>query len=210
MAKVSNKNSPTRPLLPLANPEYTLLATDGYYILVRSKDGQERRLLNWSTGIACEPLLGDARQKLITHVTEQQQRLSHASLTYETEVSLDAASKLLEAWGEPKGGIAFALDGMKANEMMIRAIWACQPGRIKMIVFEGAFHGRSVIECAATGKYEGIEVLKPTLEPLFIRLPFNNLGAVEKIIATKGASVAGILLEPIPGEGGVIPATSEF
>ncbi len=209
MAATPNKNAKDRPLMPLANPQFELISGKGFYLYAKNKQGKELKILNWSTGIACEPF-GSCFPAIVKPVISEKKRKSHSSLTYETAEHLQAGRLLLDTF-DPKGGVIFSLDGMKANEIMLKGFTAYHEmlgqQRSKIIVFEGAFHGRSVMECAATGKYESIQAWKSVLEPLFIRLPFNNIEAVEN---AANSSVAGIIVEPIQGESGISVPSPEF
>ena len=72
--------------------------------------------------------------------------------------------------------------------------------------FEGAFHGRTLATLAATGNAKYLEGFGPVVEG-FDQVPFNNMNAVRDAI---GPATAGIIVEPIQGEGGVRPADMQF
>ena len=73
-------------------------------------------------------------------------------------------------------------------------------------MFEGAFHGRTLATLAATGNAKYLEGFGPVVEG-FDQVPFNNMNAVRNAI---GPATAGIIVEPIQGEGGVRPADMQF
>ena len=107
--------------------------------------------------------------------------------------------------------VFFCNSGAEANEgmikMMRRAMFdAGKPERFRFIVFEGAFHGRTLATLAATGNAEYLEGFGPVVEG-FDQVPFNNMNAVRDAI---GPATAGIIVEPIQGEGGVRPADMQF
>jgi acetylornithine/N-succinyldiaminopimelate aminotransferase len=83
---------------------------------------------------------------------------------------------------------------------------AGKPERFRFIVFEGAFHGRTLATLAATGNAKYLEGFGPVVEG-FDQVPFNNMNAVRDRI---GPATAGIIVEPIQGEGGVRPADMQF
>ncbi len=105
----------------------------------------------------------------------------------------------------------FCNSGAEANEgmikMMRRAMFdAGKPERFRFIVFEGAFHGRTLATLAATGNAKYLEGFGPVVEG-FDQVPFNNMNAVRDKV---GPGTAGIIVEPIQGEGGVRPADMQF
>jgi acetylornithine/N-succinyldiaminopimelate aminotransferase len=90
---------------------------------------------------------------------------------------------------------------------MRRAMFdAGKPERFRFIVFEGAFHGRTLATLAATGNAKYLEGFGPVVEG-FDQVPFNNMNAVRNAI---GPATAGIIVEPVQGEGGVRPADMQF
>jgi acetylornithine/N-succinyldiaminopimelate aminotransferase len=92
-------------------------------------------------------------------------------------------------------------------KMMRRAMYDAGKGeRFRFIVFEGAFHGRTLATLAATGNAKYLEGFGPVVEG-FDQVPFNNMNAVRDKV---GPATAGIIVEPIQGEGGVRPADMQF
>jgi acetylornithine/N-succinyldiaminopimelate aminotransferase len=92
-------------------------------------------------------------------------------------------------------------------KMMRRAMYdAGKSERFRFIVFEGAFHGRTLATLAATGNAKYLEGFGPVVDG-FDQVPFNNMNAVRNAI---GGATAGIIVEPIQGEGGVRPADMQF
>jgi acetylornithine/N-succinyldiaminopimelate aminotransferase len=81
-----------------------------------------------------------------------------------------------------------------------------KPERYRLICFEGAFHGRTLATLAATGNAKYLAGFGPEVEG-FDHVPFNNMNAVRDAI---GAATAGIIVEPVQGEGGVRPADMQF
>jgi acetylornithine/N-succinyldiaminopimelate aminotransferase len=80
------------------------------------------------------------------------------------------------------------------------------PERFHIVTFEGAFHGRTLATLAATGNAKYLEGFGPVVEG-FDQVPFNNMNAVRDRV---GPATAGIIVEPIQGEGGVRPADMQF
>ncbi len=81
-----------------------------------------------------------------------------------------------------------------------------RPERFRIICFEGAFHGRTLATLAATGNTKYLSGFGPPVEG-FDHVPFNNLNALRDAI---GPATAGILVEPVQGEGGVRPGDLDF
>jgi acetylornithine/N-succinyldiaminopimelate aminotransferase len=107
--------------------------------------------------------------------------------------------------------VFFCNSGAEANEGMIKMMRramsdAGHPEKFRIICFEGAFHGRTLATLAATGNHHYLEGFGPVVEG-FDHVPFNNMNAVRNAI---GPHTAGILVEPVQGEGGVRPAHLQF
>src|SRR5689334_1610697 len=81
-----------------------------------------------------------------------------------------------------------------------------KPERFRIICFDGAFHGRTLATLAATGNAKYLAGFGPVVDG-FDHAPFNNMNAVRNAI---GPATAGIIVEPVQGEGGVRPADMQF
>ncbi len=139
-------------------------------------------------------------------ISKQAQKLQHVSNLFWTEPMALLAKKLREltgGWGQ----VFYANSGAEANECAIKLarLWA-NNSKYKIICAEGSFHGRTLATLAATGqpaKWKGFEPL-----PIgFVHVPFNDLEAFANAIDDQ---TAAIMVEPIQGENGVIPATEDF
>ncbi len=107
--------------------------------------------------------------------------------------------------------VFFCNSGAEANEGMIKAMrkTMAETGRgerFRIITFEGAFHGRTLATLAATGNAKYLEGFGPKVDG-FDQVPFGNMNAVRDAI---GPATAGIIIEPVQGEGGVRPAELRF
>jgi acetylornithine/N-succinyldiaminopimelate aminotransferase len=107
--------------------------------------------------------------------------------------------------------VFFCNSGAEACEAAIKAArryhYVCgQPERWRLVAFEGAFHGRTLATISAAGNAKYLEGFGPPVEG-FDHVPFADLAAVEQAI---GPETAGILIEPVQGEGGVNVAPTEF
>ncbi len=167
-----------------------------------------RRLLDFGSGIATASL-GHGHPHLAAAIAEQAAKVMHVSNLYRIPGAEKLAQRLVDATFADS--VFFCNSGAEANEgmikMMRRAMYdAGKPERFRFIVFEGAFHGRTLATLAATGNAKYLEGFGPVVEG-FDQVPFNNMNAVRNAI---GPATAGIIVEPIQGEGGVRPADMQF
>ncbi len=168
-------------------------------------DANGKEYIDCLAGIAvCSA--GHANPEIARAVAEQAAKLVHVSNYFWTEPMAQLAAKLNQISGG-WGLSFFANSGAEANECAIKLArrWA-GPGRYKILCAEGAFHGRTLTTLSATGQPEKWAGFEP-LTPGFVHLPFNDLGAFERAV---DGETAAVMLEPIQGERGVIPATAEF
>jgi acetylornithine/N-succinyldiaminopimelate aminotransferase len=133
----------------------------------------------------------------------------HVSNLYRIPGAERLAQRLVDATFADS--VFFCNSGAEANEgmikMMRRAMFDAGKGeRFRFVVFEGAFHGRTLATLAATGNAKYLEGFGPVVEG-FDQVPFNNMNAVRNAI---GPATAGIIVEPVQGEGGVRPADMQF
>jgi acetylornithine/N-succinyldiaminopimelate aminotransferase len=167
-----------------------------------------RRLLDFGSGIATASL-GHGHPHLSKAIAEQAAKVMHVSNLYRIPGAERLAQRLVDATFADS--VFFCNSGAEANEgmikMMRRAMFdAGKPERFRFVVFEGAFHGRTLATLAATGNAKYLEGFGPVVEG-FDQVPFNNMNAVRNAI---GPATAGIIVEPIQGEGGVRPADMQF
>ena len=167
-----------------------------------------RRFLDFGSGIATASL-GHGHPHLSKAIAEQAAKVMHVSNLYRIPGAEKLAQRLVDATFADS--VFFCNSGAEANEgmikMMRRAMFdAGKPERFRFVVFEGAFHGRTLATLAATGNAKYLEGFGPVVEG-FDQVPFNNMNAVRNAI---GPATAGIIVEPIQGEGGVRPADMQF
>jgi acetylornithine/N-succinyldiaminopimelate aminotransferase len=167
-----------------------------------------RRLLDFGSGIATASL-GHGHPHLSKAIAEQAAKVMHVSNLYRIPQAERLAQRLVEATFADS--VFFCNSGAEANEgmikMMRRAMYDAGKGeRFRFIVFEGAFHGRTLATLAATGNTKYLEGFGPVVDG-FDQVPFNNMNAVRNAI---GSATAGIIVEPVQGEGGVRPADMQF
>ncbi len=159
------------------------------------------RYLDFGSGIAVN-LLGHAHPKLVGALTEQAQKLWHTSNLYRVEGQERLAGRLCAATFADK--VFFCNSGAEAVEGSIKLARryhhvSGNPERYRIITFKGAFHGRTLATIAAAGNEKYLDGFGPQM-PGFDVLPLGDMAAVE---ATIGPETAGIMIEPVQGEGGI-------
>jgi len=176
-------------------------------------DDAGNEYLDFCAGIAtCS--LGHCHPSLTEAITTQAKTLIHCSNLYQIPQQKELARTLVEDFVQIPGKIFFGNSGAEANDGMIktaRRFGHARPdkngkARYEVITFNSSFHGRTLGSMAATAQ-EKIHVGFAPLLPGFRYVPFNDLGALKAAI---NETSAGILLEPIQGEGGVHLASPEF
>ena len=173
------------------------------------RDEQGRKYLDALSGIAvCG--LGHAHPVLAEALARQATKLLHVSNLYRIFEQEALGEHLCALAGMEK--VFFCNSGAEANEAAIKLarLYGHQQGHAapKIIVMENSFHGRTLATLSATGNPKAQAGFEPLVEG-FIRVPFNNLAAIEETAASHDDIVA-VLLEPIQGEGGIHIADDEY
>jgi acetylornithine aminotransferase len=165
-------------------------------------DEQGRRYLDALGGIAVNTL-GHAHPRLVKAVSEQVGRLIHTSNIYRVREQEQLADRL--AGLARMDEVFFCNSGCEANEAAIKLarMYGHQKGidLPAIVVMEHAFHGRTLATLSATGNRK----VQAGFEPLvsgFVRVPFDDLPAIEQV-AANNPNVVAVLFEPIQGEGGI-------
>ena len=159
------------------------------------------RYLDFSSGIAVTAL-GHAHPQLVEALTKQAQDLWHVSNLHDIAGQERLGERLCEATFADR--VFFANSGAEAVEASIKAARRYHfvngaPERYRLVTFEGAFHGRTLATIAAGGQEKHLEGFGPPVEG-FDQVPGFDVDAVAAAI---GDETAGVLLEPIMGEGGM-------
>ena len=167
-----------------------------------------RRFLDFGAGIATSSL-GHNHPHLVAAIAEQAARVMHVSNLYRVPGAERLAARFVEA--SFADSVFFCNSGAEANEgmikMMRRSMSETGRGeRYRAICFDGAFHGRTLATLSATGNAKYLAGFGPVVDG-FDHVPFGNMNAVRDAI---GPQTAGIIVEPIQGEGGVRPASLQF
>ena len=172
-------------------------------------DTAGRRYLDGLGGIAVNTL-GHGHPRLVPALQDQIAKLIHTSNYYHVPLQEQLAAKLCELSGLSK--VFFCNSGLEANEAALKIARKFGHDRgndaPEVIVFDKAFHGRSIATLSATANPKVQAGFGP-LVPGFVRVPLNDLGAVEAAVKAH-PKVTAIFLETIQGEGGINPARIEF
>ncbi len=177
-------------------------------VLVRGEgaqvwDDRGRRYVDLLGGIATA-VLGHAHPTLTAAITAQMATLGHVSNFFATPVQVSLAEQLLRITGAPQGsGVFFANSGAEANEAAFKM--ARRTGRPRVIAARGAFHGRTMGALSLTANPTYRQPFEP-LVPGVEHVPFGDVDALAAAVAADPSSVAAVFLEPVQGEGGIIPA----
>ncbi|HEX6476295.1 MAG TPA: aminotransferase class III-fold pyridoxal phosphate-dependent enzyme, partial [Acidimicrobiales bacterium] len=168
-------------------------------------DEDGRRYIDFLSGLAVTAL-GHCHPVVTEAIAAQARTLVHVSNLFGNIVGPDVAATLdrLIGGGTPACGRVFlANSGAEANECAIKLArrWA-GPGRFVVVSAYGSFHGRTLATLHATGQPTKHEPFQPLPEG-FRHVAWDDLDALDR--AVDGSVVAGVLLEPIQGEGGVNP-----
>jgi acetylornithine aminotransferase len=189
--------SQTGPLLPVyPPPRVTFVAGDGMWLT----DADGRRYLDFAAGIAVVGL-GHRHPGPLAAAHAQLDRLWHASNLFGTEPAAELAAKLSGRFGGAQA--FFCNSGAEANEAALKYARNAT-GKPGVIALEGGFHGRTLGALSVTGQ----SVKRGTFVDAGARFVAPN--DVDGLRAAMSDDVGLILLEPVLGEGGVIPLTAEF
>ena len=171
---------------------------DGCYVW----DVNGKRYLDALAGIAVNTL-GHNHPKLVPALQDQVAKIIHSCNYYHVPNQEKLAAKLVELSGMTN--VFFGSTGLEANEAAIKLArkYGHDRGiaRPEIVVYEKAFHGRSIATLSATGNEKVQEGFGPLVEG-FIRVPLNDMAALKK--ATEGnPNVVAVMFETIQGEGGI-------
>jgi len=197
------------PVFPSVLPTYNradiaFVRGDGAYLF--AEDG--KRYLDFGAGIAVNAF-GHANPKLVAALTDQANRLWHTSNLYRVPGQETLSKKLVE--NTFADTVFFTNSGAEACECAFKMARRYHhvnghPERFHIITFTGAFHGRTLAGIAAGGQEKYLEGFGPKVEG-FDQVPPNDLKALEAAITP---ATAALMIEPIQGEGGLTPMSSEF
>ena len=194
--------------LPVYKPRELVLAR-GQGARVWDADGRD--YLDFGAGIAvCS--LGHCDPDLVAALVAQAGTLWHTSNVFYSEPPLRLAQELVAA-SRFAERVFLCNSGAEANEAAIKLVrkWAAAQGRAPaqrtIVTFRGSFHGRTLAAVTATAQPKYQEGYEP-LPGGFRYVDFNDVGQLE--VAMAAGEVAAVMLEPVQGEGGVMPAAPGF
>jgi len=209
-----DKLSPTS--APAGSPEPHVMKPYGRLPLALSHgrgcwvwDTDGKKYLDGLGGIAVNTL-GHGHPKLVPALPEQLAKLIHSSNYYLVPLQERLAAKLCELSGLTN--VFFCSTGLEANEAALKIArkYGHDKGidRPEIVVYEAAFHGRSIATLSATGNPKVQAGFGPLVEG-FIRVPLNDVAAIEEVASTR-KNVVAVFLEVIQGEGGIRPTTIDY
>ena len=175
--------------------------------ILTGTDGKRYIDMGSGIGVTC---FGTADDAWLSAVTEQLNKLQHTSNLYYTEPCALLAKALCEKTGLKK--VFFSNSGAEANECAIKVARKYSAEKkgddcFTIITLVNSFHGRTLTTLSATGQDHFHKLFNP-LTPGFVHVPANDVSALEQAVAA--CNPAGIMLEVVQGEGGVLPLTAEF
>jgi acetylornithine/N-succinyldiaminopimelate aminotransferase len=175
-------------------------------------DTENKKYLDFTAGIAVN-LLGHNYAPLVKAVSEQAAKYIHICNYYNSDITDAFAQKLVQACA-PAGmkKVFLANSGAEANEGACKlarkySLLKYGKGRHTIVTLNGSFHGRTITTLAATGQDKFHKDFGPFTEG-FVHIQGGDIAALEKSL--DGKTVAGLLIEAVQGESGIIPQSEEF
>jgi len=175
---------------------------DGKYIY----DNKGNKYLDFFSGLSvCN--LGYKDKKLVDTLIHQAKLIWHCSNLFYSLPQQKLAELIVEKTF-PAAKVFFSNSGAEANECAIKLVrkYGSKTNRYEIITFKNSFHGRTIATLSATGQKKVQKGFEPLLKG-FKYAKFNDINSVKKMV---NKHTVAIMIEPIQGEGGVIPAEQEF
>jgi len=188
-------------LLPVYDRDLVLVRGKGSVLWSRD----DRRFLDFCAGIAVNGL-GYGDRAVIKAIREQAGKLMHISNLFHSEPTSRLADRLVEMAFPAK--VFFSNSGSEAVEAAIKFARRVgnDEGRTELFAFDRSFHGRTMGALSLTSTLKYRQPFEPLLPDTGF-LPWGDLGAIAERV---GPKTAGVLIEPVQGEGGLRPAPPEF
>ena len=183
---------------------HSFVRGEGAYLF----DANGRRFLDFGAGIAVTSI-GHSHPHMVKALQDQVAQVLHTSNLYLIPNQVKAADRLCA--NSFADVVFFGNSGAEANEGVIKLVRKYHahnghPEKYRMISIEGAFHGRTLATIAAGGNAKHLEGFGPVVEG-FDQVPFGNMNALRDAITPE---TAGVILEPVQGEGGIRPMDLEY
>jgi len=194
------------PVMPTYAPQPVAFERgDGVWL----HDRHGRRYLDCLSGIAVNTL-GHNHPRLVAAIADQASKIIHCSNLFEIPLRDALAQRLVDLSGMTN--VFFCNSGLEANEAAIKVARKYGHERgidlPEIVVYEHAFHGRSLATLSATGNPKVQKGFEP-LVPGFVRVPLNDIDALSRVAAER-PNVVAVFLEAIQGEGGIQAARNEY
>ena len=183
-------------------PPVELVAGDGATVT----DADGKTYIDMLAGIAVNAL-GHANPAIVQAVSQQVATLGHVSNLFGSHPVVEVAEKLRARVGDETARVFFSNSGAEANEAAFKL--ARLTGRGRILAAEHGFHGRTMGSLALTGQPEKQAPFAPL--PAGVEFyPYGDIDALTALVEQNPTDTAAIILEPIQGETGVIPAPEGF
>jgi acetylornithine/N-succinyldiaminopimelate aminotransferase len=148
--------------------------------------------------------LGHCHPRVVAALHRQIDEILHVPNIYYNDAQGELAKLIIE--NSIKGQVFFCNSGAEANEGAIKLARKCNPDKKIIITLKNSFHGRTIAAITATGQ----PAYHDGFDPLPGGFVYCEVNDIEMLREMMNASVAAIMIEPILGEGGIIPLSSEF
>ena len=171
-----------------------------------------KKYLDFTSGIAVN-ILGHNYPPLVRAVTEQAGKFFHVCNYFQSDISVDFAEKLVQATSSTGMKKVFLCNsGAEANEGACKlarkySLVKYGPGRHTIVTLKGSFHGRTITTLSATGQEKFHKDFGPFTEG-FVHIQGGDIDMLKKTLDKK--NVAGLFIEAIQGESGIVPQSKEF
>ena len=201
---MSDNQNPFRSLMEITKRP-PIVFGEGHGSWLKDQDGKQ--YLDFIQGWAVNAF-GHSPDFLVEAISSQARKLINCSPAFYNEMMIRFADLIVQYTGLDR--VFFANSGAEANEGAVKLTrkWGqkYRGGAYEIITMDHAFHGRTLAMMSASGKAEWEALYEPKVAG-FPKVPLNDLGAVRAAISDK---TAGIMVEPIQGEAGVLVASDNF
>lgn len=183
--------------------DLTIVRGEGSYLY----DEKDHKYLDFATGIAVNAL-GHGHPHLVKVLQEQAAKLWHCSNLYQMPMQQKLAKRFVaHTFADTAFFCSTGAEAVETGIKMIRRHFHAKgEANYRIITLEGAFHGRTFAGISACGHPKAVEGYSPLLDG-FDKVPFNDVKALEAAITP---ATAGVLLEPVQGEGGIRVLPSNY